>query len=56
MTKFQCTKCKYKFEKEKKPARCPYCSKDGTVDEVMDAQELIDEVSSEQESLGRDLG
>ena len=56
MTKYQCTKCKYQFEKDKVPSRCPYCSREGTVQEIMDAQDILDEVTSEQDSLEKDMG
>ncbi|MFH1590808.1 MAG: hypothetical protein ABIC95_02680 [archaeon] len=43
MTRYVCTKCSYRLEKETAPARCPYCSKDGTLQREKNAQELLEE-------------
>ncbi|MBI2558116.1 hypothetical protein HYW20_02230 [Candidatus Woesearchaeota archaeon] len=43
MLDLQCRGCGFKFKKDKIPARCPYCSKEGDVGLVKSAQDWIDE-------------
>ncbi|NOZ80914.1 MAG: hypothetical protein GXP63_04535 [DPANN group archaeon] len=45
MTKFVCKGCGYKVDKEKAPARCSYCGKDGSLIREKSAQDILDEVS-----------
>ena len=52
MPKFTCTNCNYVIElseDKKLPLKCPYCSKEGSLEPVKTAQELIDEVTSMME-------
>ncbi len=51
MTKYNCRKCSYKFEKKDMPNKCPYCSTDNTVEEVKSAQNILDEISEETEII-----
>ena len=47
MGRFVCANCGYKMDLEpgkKLPGRCPYCSKEGALDRVKSAQQLIDDV------------
>ena len=46
MTKLQCQKCNYEFEKDKIPNKCPYCSTENTVTLYKTAQEWVDEADS----------
>ncbi len=49
MAKYRCRNCNYLLDLrpgKRLPTKCPYCSKDGTLDPVKSAQELIDEVAS----------
>lgn len=43
MLQFQCKKCNFEFEKEKKPARCPYCGAEKTIIPYKQAQDFLDE-------------
>ena len=43
MIKFQCTKCSFEFEKDKKPNRCPYCGAEKSIMEYKTAQHFLDE-------------
>ena len=47
MIDLECRNCKYKFKLEKIPARCPYCSKEGSVGLLKTAQDLVDETLGE---------
>jgi len=49
--KLHCTKCNYKFEKDKIPHRCPYCGYEGTIKEQLTAQDILDMVNREQKEL-----
>lgn len=51
MTQFQCMKCNYRFEKEKKPLACPYCGKPGTVDVVPDAEDILADVDLQERRM-----
>ena len=51
MLKLQCTKCNYKFQKEKMPHRCPYCGNEGTLKKEVTAQDVLDEVVVEREAI-----
>jgi phage FluMu protein Com len=45
--RYRCRNCNYLYElKEGKrvPKKCPYCSKDESLEKVKSAQELLDEV------------
>lgn len=48
MFKLYCTKCNYKFEKDKIPQRCPYCGNNGTVKKQLIAQDILNEVTAEE--------
>ncbi len=43
MEALECSACGYKFKSPKKPNRCPYCSKEGSVHPVKTAQDYLDE-------------
>lgn len=47
MIDFECRNCGFKFRQEKKPLRCPYCSKEGSVGLLKTAQDLLDETLGE---------
>lgn len=47
MLDLECRQCGYKFMKQKIPARCPYCSKEGAVGLAKTAQDLLDETVGE---------
>jgi len=49
--KLYCTKCKYRFERDKIPNRCPYCSANGSVRQVELAQDIIDQVTQEMDMI-----
>ncbi len=49
--KLYCVKCRYRFEKDRIPNRCPYCSAEGRVKQVELAQELLDQVAQETEFI-----
>jgi len=51
MTKYNCRKCSYKFERNKAPNRCPYCASENTVEEVKSAQNILDEIKEETEII-----
>jgi len=51
MPRFYCTKCSFKLEKKEIPQRRPYCGKTGTIEQEKTAQDLLDEVSQNQEHL-----
>lgn len=51
-TTYVCTKCKYKFQREDKPKKCPYCAAEGTIDRQKTAQELLDSLTDMDEQLG----
>lgn len=48
MTNYQCRICNFKFEAQKFPKRCPYCSRVGTAQPVPEASDLLAEVEKEQ--------
>ncbi|MBU0980909.1 MAG: hypothetical protein KJ709_08970 [Nanoarchaeota archaeon] len=43
MPHFECTKCKYKLDKDKAPPLCPYCSEEGTMAPEKSAQDFLNE-------------
>lgn len=47
MINLECRKCGFKFRKDKMPNRCPYCSKEGSVGLLKNAQDLLDETFGE---------
>ena len=49
--RFQCTNCNFKFEPraDKVPHKCPYCDKDGAMQQAKSMQDFIDEVSGDTE-------
>ncbi len=49
LPKLYCTSCNYQFvpKTEKVPNRCPYCDRLGTVEKVMQMQDLLDDVGRE---------
>ncbi len=47
MVDLECRQCGFKFRKEKIPARCPYCSVEGTVGLLKTAQDLLDDTIGE---------
>ena len=50
-SQYHCTKCNYKFAKDKEPAKCPYCGAVGTIEREQSAQELLDDLSGMDEDL-----
>ena len=50
-TSYRCTKCNYKFEREKAVLRCPYCGASGTVEKTKTAQELLEDLTNMDEEL-----
>lgn len=53
LLKLQCSRCKYKFKRDKIPARCPYCSKEGAVEFEKTAQDILDEVMTDIDETKR---
>ena len=47
MHDLECRSCGFKFSLQKIPARCPYCSKEGSVGLLKTAQDLLDETLGE---------
>ncbi len=50
-TQFTCSQCKYKFAKDKAPAKCPYCGAAGSIKREQSAQELLDDLTGMDEDL-----
>ena len=48
--KLYCTNCNYQFTPKTGhvPNRCPYCDKTGTIEKVMQMQDLIDDVGRQE--------
>lgn len=44
MTEYQCESCNFRFDAQKKPLRCPYCGKPGTVNDIPSAASIMDDV------------
>jgi len=44
MARYVCKSCNYRFEKEKKPLRCPYCGEAAVKDEET-AEELLESIN-----------
>lgn len=55
MIGLECRACGYKFTKDKIPARCPYCSKEGKVGMAKTAQDLLDETFGEIDAMDEDI-
>ena len=51
----ECRACGYKFSKDKIPAICPYCSKQGKVGMAKNAQDLLDETFGEINAMDEDI-
>jgi predicted Zn-ribbon and HTH transcriptional regulator len=53
MIKVQCVDCSYAFtaKESRLPKRCPYCSKEGSVQRIKQMQEWIDEVGDLSENF-----
>ena len=49
--KLYCTKCKYRFEKDRIPGRCPYCSSDNSVKQKEKAQDILKDVIDEMDAI-----
>lgn len=47
MLDLECRSCGYKFSNKRIPARCPYCSKEGSVGLLKTAQDLLEETFGE---------
>ena len=45
MTKLQCKKCNFEFEKDAVPKKCPYCSANGSIIPYKTAQDWLNEES-----------
>ena len=43
MTKLQCKKCNYEFEKDEAPKQCPYCSAKGSIIPYKTAQDWLND-------------
>jgi rubrerythrin len=57
MTKYKCKNCSYTFllkEGKRLPNKCPYCSKEGALEKLKSAQQLIDEITKEFSSEDRE--
>lgn len=51
MVEYQCESCKYRFDGQRQPLRCPFCGKANTVRQTLTAEEVINEVlTQDQES------
>jgi len=48
MPEYQCQRCGYKFDKDRKPYTCPYCGEIGTLKPTPTASDLLNEVSREE--------
>jgi len=48
--KLHCINCNYQYTPKtgKVPSKCPYCSKDGTLEKVKDIQGWIDELADRE--------
>ena len=45
---YYCVKCHYKYEKEGKvPQKCPYCSTAGSIKQTASAQDLLEALDDE---------
>ncbi len=55
-TTYVCTKCKYRFQREDKPNKCPYCASEGTIEKQKSAQELLDSLTDMDEQLDETRG
>ena len=55
MFELECRNCHYKFSKDRIPARCPYCSKEGKVGMAKTAQDLLDETFGEIDSMDKEI-
>ena len=54
MIDLECRNCGFKFQKDKLPPRCPYCSKEGAVGFLKNAQDLLDETFGETSLMGEE--
>ena len=45
---YQCQRCGYKFESQRKPYACPYCGEIGTVKPTPTASDLLEEVTPKE--------
>ena len=53
MVTLQCEKCSHTFEKDRIPLLCPFCGGKGTVKPVPSANQILSDVSREEESFFR---
>lgn len=44
MSKYRCGACKFRFETNKMPKKCPYCSREASIMLEETAEELIRDV------------
>ncbi len=51
MVKMQCSKCNYIFNKDKIPARCPYCAAENSVRRQVTANDILNEVIREEKVI-----
>jgi predicted ATP-dependent serine protease len=51
-TTYVCTKCQYRFSRDKEVSKCPYCGSDGTIERQKSAQEILDSLTDLDEQLG----
>ncbi len=49
---YVCTACKYKFKRDEKPSKCPYCGATGQIEKERSAQELLDSLTDLDDELG----
>jgi len=50
-TSYHCTKCNYKFQRDKEVTKCPYCGATGSVEKSKTAQELLDALTEMDDTL-----
>ncbi len=46
---YRCRNCGYQIARRIAPRKCPYCGKEGTMAVEKSAQDLIEEISLEEE-------
>ena len=59
MTEFQCNSCAYRFDSERAPFRCPFCGKEGSVNPIPSAEQVMSDVDNEaieRKGIREDLG
>lgn len=44
-------RCNYKFDRDKAPSRCPYCGAENTIKRQLSAQDILNEVDTEEKII-----